>query len=254
MQSLYLLYHELRADSSSYTYVLPYQEFDRHCELFARLQRPDSGTLRPELTFDDGHRSNHDLALPALQRHRLEARFFITTGWTGIRAEYMDWPEIRALHAAGHEIGAHGWTHTLLTHCTPAQLKHELVDARLSLEDGIGHPVTSMSLPGGRSNRRVLDACWNAGYTEVFSSVPRTEPAVRTPGSAIGRLNLRSGVQTEWLARLLDPHANLLARLQQQERIKSAARLLLGDKIYAKLWAMINHQERQADSPAGSPR
>lgn len=254
MKSLHLLYHELRPASGDYSYVMPCAEFERHCELFASRQRQPPETLQPRVTFDDGHRSDYEFALPVLERHRLQAHFFITTGWTGQKLGYMNWNEIRALDTAGHHIGAHGWTHTLLTHCTPAQLKHELLDARLCLEDGLAHPVTSMSLPGGRSNRRVLDACWNAGYTEVFTSVPKAEPSVRSPRSTVGRLNLRSGVQTEWLERLLNPESKLLARLEQQERIKSAARRLLGDKLYAKLWAVVNHEERQPEIATGSPR
>ena len=111
----------------------------------------------PEVTFDDGHISNFEFALPILQSRAIRAWFFITVGWTGRRPGYMGWNELRKLHQAGHVIGAHGWTHTLLTHCSARRLHSELVDARLTLEDKLGASVTSMSLPGGRYNRHVLD-------------------------------------------------------------------------------------------------
>jgi peptidoglycan/xylan/chitin deacetylase (PgdA/CDA1 family) len=246
MKSLHLLYHELRALPSDYSYAMECADFERHCELFAKQQQA-ADAVQPKVTFDDGHRSNYEFALPALEQHGLRAHFFITTGWIGQRAGYMDWKEIRALHAAGQAIGAHGWTHTLLTHCTADQLRHELLDARLCLEDGLGHAVTTMSLPGGRLNRRVLQACWTAGYTEVFTSVPRLEVSVRGPRATVGRLNLRSGVRTEWLERLLQPESKLLATLERRERMKNAARVLLGDHVYAKLWAILNHEERQSE-------
>jgi hypothetical protein len=247
MDSLHLLYHELRSTPSSYSYVFPAQEFERHCELFARLQQPGTNTLRPEITFDDGHLSNHELALPILQRHNLRARLFITAGWTGKRAGFMGWLELRALHAAGHQIGAHGMTHKLLTHCSPTELDNELRGARLLLEDGLGQPVTTMSLPGGRSNRSVLDACWAAGYTEVFTSVPRSEPTLRPPHSTIGRLNVRSSTTPTWLEQVLRPETGLLHKLQRQDAIKSAAKSLLGDRVYAKLWSALNRQEQEPD-------
>ena len=250
MKSLYFLYHELRTLPSDYSYAMESADFERHCELFAKRQQA-ADAVQPMVTFDDGHRSNYELALPVLQRHDLRGYFFITTGWIGQRSGYMDWKELRGLHAAGQAIGAHGWTHTLLTHCTAAQLRHELLDARLRLEDGLGHAVTAMSLPGGRSNRRVLEACWIAGYTEVFTSVPRLEPSVREPRSTVGRLNIRSGAQTEWLERLLEPRSTLLARLERQERIKHVSRVLLGDRIYAKLWSILNHEDpHPATGPA----
>lgn len=253
LKSLHVLYHELRPVGGAYSYAVECAEFERHCILFGQRQQ-SSDSLRPEITFDDGHRSDHEFALPILERHSLQAHFFVTAGWTGQHADYMNWSELRALHASGQRIGAHGWSHTLLTHCTPAQLTHELVDSRRSLEDGLGHSITTMSLPGGRFNQRVLDACWNAGYTEVFTSVPRAEPSERAPRSTVGRLNVRTGVQIDWLESLLDPESKLLARLEQQERVKSAARRLLGDTMYAKLWAIVNHQDRQPEATAGSNR
>ena len=37
-------------------------------------------------------------------------------------------------------------------------------------------PSPAMSLPGGRYNRHVLTACQQAGYTQIFTSIPRAEP------------------------------------------------------------------------------
>ena len=115
------------------------------------------------------------LPLPILQSRGLTAQFFITVGWTGKKPGYMGWPELRALHESGQMIGAHGWSHTLLTHCSEKDLQTELSSARLTLEDKLGTSITTMSLPGGRYNRRVLAACQEAGYTQIYTSVPRAE-------------------------------------------------------------------------------
>jgi peptidoglycan/xylan/chitin deacetylase (PgdA/CDA1 family) len=63
----------------------------------------------------------------------MKARFFITAGWTGKKPGYMGWEELRSLHEAGHSIGAHGWTHALLTHCSEKDLQTELSSARFVL-------------------------------------------------------------------------------------------------------------------------
>jgi hypothetical protein len=244
---LFLLYHELRASQARYSYVTDTAKFARHLELYSRLRESPSADVWPEITFDDGHSSNLELAAPLLQSHNLPARFFITVGWTGTKPGYMSWNDLQALHQAGFAIGAHGWTHTLLTHCSENELETELNRARLTLEDKLGTSITTMSLPGGRYNRRVLAACERAGYSEIYTSVPRAETLPL--GSTVGRLNILGDMQPEWIARLFEPDGALLGSLGKQYSRKQAVKKLLGDRLYAKLWAMVNRQE--AEDAAG---
>jgi hypothetical protein len=243
---LYLLYHELRPSRSDYSYVVETSQFEKHVDLFLELRKRQPPGFYPEITFDDGHLSNFEFALPILQSRGIKAWFFITTGWTGQRPGYMGWPELRELQQAGQQIGAHGWSHALLTHCDPSQLQKELVQARLTLEDNLGTSITTMSLPGGRSNQRVLAACRDAGYTQIFTSAPKAEP--QPPGSTVGRLNIRGDMTLEWIAKLFQPESGVLSSLQRQHQIKSTVKTLLGDRLYAKLWALLNRQEPDTDA------
>lgn len=240
---LYLLYHEIRTGGSEYSYVTDAAMFERHGALYEDLQRSRYG-FYPELTFDDGHDSNLQVATPILQKHGLTARFFITAGWTGKRPAFMDFHDLRELLAAGHSIGAHGWSHKLLTHCSDQELKAELVTARQTLEDGLGASVTTMSLPGGRANSRVLAACREAGYSQIFTSEPKAEALPL--GETVGRFNIRGDMQPEWLAELLRPESGVLRGIERQHRLKSMAKSLLGDKLYARLWALKNNKEVDA--------
>jgi peptidoglycan/xylan/chitin deacetylase (PgdA/CDA1 family) len=219
--------------------------FQKHIDLFAQLRTAENPGLWPEVTFDDGHISNVEYALPILQSRNLQARFFITVGWTGHKPGYMGWNELRSLHEAGQSLGAHGWTHTLLTHCSEEDLQAELGVARLTLEDKLGTSITTMSLPGGRYNRRVLSACKEAGYTQVFTSEPRVE--LLPAGATVGRLNIRGDMQLEWISNLFQPDGRVLAGLGRQYRMKTAAKTLLGDGLYEKLWALLNRQEPESD-------
>jgi len=241
---LYLLYHELRPGGSRYSYVIGNDEFEKHLDLLMRLIKESRDSLRPEVTFDDGHLSNYEYALPMLQARNLTAQFFITVGWTGHKPGYMGWSELRALHEAGQSIGAHGWSHTLLTHCSEEDLKTELGVARKTLEDKLGAAITTMSLPGGRYNRRVLAACEAAGYTQVYTSIPRSEAV--SPGRMVGRLNILGSMTTEWIADVLQPESGALAGLGRQYRVKGAAKALLGDRLYEKVWSLLNRREPDA--------
>jgi len=241
LRRLYLLYHELRPSESRYSYAVDIGTFEKQIDLFVQLRKAASSSLWPEVTFDDGHISNFEYALSILQSRNLKARFFITVGWTGHKPGYMGWTELRSLHEAGQSIGAHGWTHTLLTHCSERELQTELNGARLALEDKLGTSITTMSLPGGRYNQRVLSACKEAGYTQVYTSVPKAESLPL--GATVGRLNIRGDMQPEWIANLFQPDSGALASLDRQYRIKATAKTLLGDRLYEKLWAVLNRKE-----------
>jgi peptidoglycan/xylan/chitin deacetylase (PgdA/CDA1 family) len=211
-------------------------------DLFAHMQAECAG-IRPEVTFDDGHISNYDLALPILRARGLKARFFITVGWTGYKPGYMGWDELRTLPKEGQAIGAHGWSHTLLTHCDSNALQTELGRARFVLEDKLGMPITTMSLPGGRYNDRVIAACLDSGYTQVYTSVPRAEQV--PTGTMVGRLNILRGMHREWIASLLEPDSKALAQVGRQYRIKAALKSVLGDRLYEKVWALANSKEAE---------
>ena len=243
---LYLLYHELSARPGAYKYALSVSAFRKQLLLFQRLRTTEARGPCPEITFDDGHLSNFDQALPSLAEAGLNARFFITAGWTAQRPEYMNWEQLFELARAGHRIGAHGWSHKLLTRCTDSELDTELGRARAVLEDKLGFPITDLSLPGGRFDARVLTACRRHGYTHIFSSVPRVEtvPAQET----IGRLNLRSDASAEWLQMLFATPV-LIDRLERRYRIKAAAQRALGDTLYGKLWAFLNGARPSSEPP-----
>ncbi len=243
--SLHLLYHELSDAPQAYSYTMPCERFEAHCRLVqSRETMQDASLLQARFTFDDGHRSDYEMAWPLLEKYGHRAHFFITAGWTGQRAGYMNWPELRALAEGGNLVGAHGWSHALLTHCSKGKLDRELRGARARLEDGLGRRVTAMSLPGGRVNARVLAACYAAGYAQVYTSAPK--PVADVSASVVGRLNLQSGAEVAWLERVLDPSTGALDRLYRMHRFKAMAKSLLGDALYARLWAIITRQSTES--------
>ena len=113
------------------------------------------------------------------------------------------------------------------------------------LEDKLGTSIATMSLPGGRYNRRVITACQEAGYTEIYTSIPRAETAPFRP--MIGRLNIRGNMDLEFIAKALRPDSNVLSSLERQYQIKATAKTLLGDRLYEKLWALLNRKEHDTD-------
>lgn len=71
--------------------VLTVDEFDRH--LIGQMKFPKNSVL---LTFDDGYADNHQIARPILEKHGLQALFYISSGYMGAEREYW-WDELERL-------------------------------------------------------------------------------------------------------------------------------------------------------------
>lgn len=87
--------------------------------------------------------------------------------WDGM----LRWDDLRALHAAGHEIGSHSHSHPLLPDCSDPELERELTQSKLEIERAIGASVTSFCYPNGDWNPRVLDAVRKSGYARAVTTL-----------------------------------------------------------------------------------
>jgi peptidoglycan/xylan/chitin deacetylase (PgdA/CDA1 family) len=146
--------------------------------LAGRRQADKPGLL---VTFDDGCRSNYDVAAPLLEQYGFTGWFFVSPGHVGSKApDNHDWPgedfmtydQLRDLHARGHVIGCHTHSHVRLADdLTPEQLDDEIVASRRRLEAGLGQPVDTFCWVGGDERSygagaaRVIAA---ANYRYVF--------------------------------------------------------------------------------------
>ena len=169
-------FHRVRQADPSDSLSVDAGTFEHHCrfyrrhfrvvplrELVARLERGESVDRCLAITFDDGYRDNFEHARPVLEKLSLPATFFVVSGWIGtdvvprwdsvrgVRHPWMNWDEVRALHRAGFEIGAHTHTHVDLGRVPPAEARDEALGSRLEIERHIGARVDSFAYPyGGR--------------------------------------------------------------------------------------------------------
>jgi peptidoglycan/xylan/chitin deacetylase (PgdA/CDA1 family) len=120
-------------------------------------------------TFDDGNRSDRDIAAPLLKQHGVRGIFFPLVGRIG-EPGYLGADDIRALEQDGFEIGSHGIVHVDWTCLRRDRLEHEILGSRNALREILGHTVQSVALPFGEYNRRVLAALRTSGYSAVYSS------------------------------------------------------------------------------------
>ena len=143
-------------------------------ELFAEWIATISRTLPHCLvTFDDGNKSDIEIALPILKKHNVAAKFFPIINQIG-NQDYMTWDNIRSLMGAGMQIGSHGLDHVAWTKCAPDQLLRELQQSRAILEKELETQITYAAAPFGAISPHVYRAAKNAGYTKLYTSSPRS--------------------------------------------------------------------------------
>jgi peptidoglycan/xylan/chitin deacetylase (PgdA/CDA1 family) len=234
LPKLYFLYHELSEAPSRSPYSLTTKQFHAHASVFAEMRTDGNQCFWPEVTFDDGHSSNLTLALPILREYGLGAMFFITVGWIDRKAGYLGWADLKILRDSGQQFGSHGWSHAFLTDCRDDQLRREVLDSRLMLEDKLGVEIRTMACPGGRFNSRVISACKDAGYLRVYTSVP--EPERLSSSFLVGRVNAHPMMRAEDVRELIAPDGKALRNLKRRYRVKAALKSLLTDRVYDALW------------------
>ena len=103
--SVVLMYHALyqgndtsMIDDEDLPYALSEASFIEQMDLLASCRVGlFNGVNTPEIviTFDDGHVSNLEIAVPVLANRQLSAYFFITTDFIGNRVGFMDPDQVR---------------------------------------------------------------------------------------------------------------------------------------------------------------
>jgi peptidoglycan/xylan/chitin deacetylase (PgdA/CDA1 family) len=224
-------------------YALDHRDFERQMQAIATAGRQTpgdwadldalSGASAISITFDDGHRSNHELALPVLQRHGLRGIFFITTDWIGTDG-FMSAGQLRDLRRSGMLLGTHGCSHAYFSDLEEDALRRELVESKARLEGILGEPVPAVALPGGRNHPAIAELARQAGYRHVFTS--RIAQA-RAGGDPLDwpRIPITHRQPADFISRLLAGDTTLIEAMAKSERRRAMAKKVLGNALYDRL-------------------
>lgn len=137
------------------------------------------------ITFDDGYRNVFEEAFPILQQFGMTATVFLTVGRPHERRiskrmpslfgrTMLSWSEVRAMHAAGIDFGAHTLTHPNLTRIGDAAMSFEIQAGKAVIEDELGTAVDSFAYPYGCYNARVkqvVEQLFGCGCTDELGLV-----------------------------------------------------------------------------------
>ena len=131
------------------------------------------------LSIDDGWNDGYIYALPALQQVGYRATYYVIGRRIGARS-FLSGAQLRALMAAGMEVGDHTFDHIGLPALSGARQRYEIDAAASRIADVLGYSPVTFSYPAGEFDPAVEEAVQAAGFG---LAVTTEEGAVQTwPG------------------------------------------------------------------------
>lgn len=127
------------------------------------------------LTFDDAYINNIDYALPILKEFNFTAVLYAlgnhtiqTNYWDSQHGEpehqLMSADQLKLMHDAGIEIGAHSLNHLNLTKLSEAEAFKEILESKVNLEKLLNCDVISFAYPYGYYNDQIKTLTTQAGF------------------------------------------------------------------------------------------
>lgn len=188
-------------------YWIDVDRFERLLDAIAAS--PDRARIR--ISFDDGNRSDHAIALPRLAARGLTADFFVLSGRIGKQGS-LDAGMIRELRDEGMGVGSHGIAHLNWAGLAPAALDEELRRSRGEIGEILGAPVREAGIPFGGYSARVLRAIRAAGYECAWSS----DCGMMDPGAFLRpRASVRAAMSEAELGDLIAGRLSPMRRLRR---------------------------------------
>ena len=195
-----LCYHSINDTQNEESQPLEVDLFERHLawlsthynviplsDLIARLRSDDP--IEEDvvaITFDDGYRDNFEIALPLLEKYKCHATFFIVSdfingevvlngqdGW-----EPMTWAQVKKMDRSPYaEIGVHSKTHRMLSSLSDDDLRSEILDSKICIEQHLDRQVDLFAFPNGQGDdmpEKALELLKTQGYQGGCSTFWRT--------------------------------------------------------------------------------
>jgi peptidoglycan/xylan/chitin deacetylase (PgdA/CDA1 family) len=178
--------------------------------------KPKPGLI---ISFDDGFRSNYQVAAPLLEKYGFTGWFFVCTDFISCpankqedfakahhinycsqEARYkplaMSWKDIIDLDKRGHVIGSHTKTHYRMEKIAPLRrMEEEIIQSKNILEEKLEHEINNFAWVGGEIENYNLNAAnyiKKAGYKYSFM----TNSAIIRPNT--NKLQMRRTQVESW--------------------------------------------------------
>lgn len=180
-----LLYHHIAISPIGSRYYVPPAMFEAQLKLLRDwgyqtisttllVQAITQGASLPPhpilLTFDDANEDNYAAAFPIMQKYGFTGVLYVPYDYIGM-PNYLTADQIKAMAAAGWEVGSHTLTHPgNFATLDPASLRAQVVDSRKMLASLLGLPILTFAYPFGDSDSSAVDYVRFAGYIAAMGA------------------------------------------------------------------------------------
>lgn len=248
--SVVLMYHALHPDNDTSSidledqpYAVSESTFREHLAMLkdysVGLLNPDSTEAQPDvvITFDDGHISNLEIALPILKEHGMSAYFFVTTDFVESREFFCRPHQLKEFVDAGMVVGSHGVSHRFMADLSLEESKRELDHSKERLQSWLDGEVLSISYPGGRYTASTMELARESGYRQIFDSTFDTVSSTDLANNdALARVAIRRSTTASVFKSMISNDKAYYRRVQRAQFIKQTAKRILGNRLYHGLY------------------
>jgi peptidoglycan/xylan/chitin deacetylase (PgdA/CDA1 family) len=189
------------------------------------------------ITFDDGREGNYKYAFPVLDKFKLTATFFCTVEYIG-KENMMSWEQLRIMKNAGMSIQSHCLTHPFLKQLSNDDVKKELSCSKRILEEQLQSPIDFISLPHGSWGKNYKRIAQESGFIAGCSSVVGLNNG-SVDRFLLRRIHVSGKYSLEKFKVIVSNEKNAILFIKLDKTIKSLIRLILGEKLYFKIYNLI---------------
>jgi peptidoglycan/xylan/chitin deacetylase (PgdA/CDA1 family) len=141
------------------------------------IEKRDTGGNKLLITFDDGFKSNYEIAVNILKKYNIKALFFVATDfidgkdiiskiYPNIKKnklknyESMSWSNLATLLENGHHIGSHTKSHQNLSTIKKDEIEFEIYSSFEKIKSNLNYEPNNFAYPFGQLkniNRKAIE-------------------------------------------------------------------------------------------------
>jgi peptidoglycan/xylan/chitin deacetylase (PgdA/CDA1 family) len=174
-ESKILFYHDVYSHTQHTDMGTDVELFKKHIETIIKcgfniVPKITEKCNQIQLCFDDGFKGIYDTK-DIFAKYNIKPTVFLAVDLIG-KEGYLNKEEIFELQEKGFIFQSHAWSHKNLTEFSGDDLEREIFGSKKYLTDLLGKDVDEICFPIGFFSKEVYDACINAGYNILYSSIP----------------------------------------------------------------------------------